>query len=331
MAEYHGSVHQFAKITAGKGINYFQWKIVIFGALKTLCVTNLTFQKKSGLLWVLAVVITLSAAFYQRYTGPTNPKSLTLTVAGGQYTLFCPRSLRTEVTPLQAQGNWEGLEYTSVLKIKVKGKEGADPLPADTQVGIYYRRVSSNAPWLWAAGVVGAGGHIEVTLPSQPPAGKLSYFPEVAGDPLSKEAPLVIRFRNNVPAWVLVPHILLMYGVMLLSTMCGLLSWLHRPRWRQYVWLTLAALFVGGFILGPLVQKFAFGAYWTGWPWGDDLTDTKTLIAAIFWIVALLFSNKKIGRYLSMLAAIALLAIYSIPHSASGSQFNYDTGLVETE
>ena len=39
----------------------------------------------------------------------------------------------------------------------------------------------------------------------------------------------------------------------------------------------------GGFVLGPLVQKAAFAAYWTGIPWGWDLTDDKTLFAALFW------------------------------------------------
>jgi hypothetical protein len=80
-----------------------------------------------------------------------------------------------------------------------------------------------------------------------------------------------------------------------------------------------------------MIQKFAFGAYWTGWPIGKDLTDTKTLIAACFWMVALIFSGKKPGQLLAILAAIALLAVYSIPHSTSGSEFNYETGQVETQ
>ena len=41
----------------------------------------------------------------------------------------------------------------------------------------------------------------------------------------------------------------------------------------------LLLLAVGGFILGPLVQNYAFGELWTGVPFGWDLTDNKTLIA----------------------------------------------------
>jgi hypothetical protein len=64
---------------------------------------------------------------------------------------------------------------------------------------------------------------------------------------------------------------------------------------------------------------------------GDDLTDTKTLIALAFWMVALFLSGKRFGRWVALLAAVALLVVYSSPHSTSGSEFNYETGRVETE
>jgi hypothetical protein len=39
-------------------------------------------------------------------------------------------------------------------------------------------------------------------------------------------------------------------------------------------------------ILGPVVQYYAFGEFWTGVPFGWDLTDNKTLVAVIFWALA---------------------------------------------
>jgi hypothetical protein len=73
-----------------------------------------------------------------------------------------------------------------------------------------------------------------------------------------------------------------------------------------------------------MVQKFAFGAYWTGWPFGHDLTDNKTLVALLIWIVALIVQlrNKK-GRAWVIAAAIILLAVYLIPHSVLGSEIDY--------
>jgi hypothetical protein len=81
-------------------------------------------------------------------------------------------------------------------------------------------------------------------------------------------------------------------------------------------------------ILGPLVQKYAFGELWTGIPFGWDLTDNKTLIAFAFWVLAVWMNRKKARPGYTVLAAIVLLLIYSIPHSMFGSQLNYDTGTV---
>jgi hypothetical protein len=83
-------------------------------------------------------------------------------------------------------------------------------------------------------------------------------------------------------------------------------------------------------ILGPIVQKYAFGAFWTGFPAGYDLTDNKTLIAFICWIVASLAGMKKGKPWLTVIAAIVTLVVFSIPHSAKGSELDYSTGTVKT-
>jgi len=55
--------------------------------------------------------------------------------------------------------------------------------------------------------------------------------------------------------------------------------------------------------LGPLVQLNAFGDLWTGWPFGGDWTDNKTLFAFIFWVIAAfswgsstVFGKRVVGR-----------------------------------
>ncbi|MCK4406396.1 MAG: hypothetical protein KAV44_01845, partial [Bacteroidales bacterium] len=93
--------------------------------------------------------------------------------------------------------------------------------------------------------------------------------------------------------------------------------------------ITTICLFIGGLILGPIVQKFAFDAFWTGWPWGHDLTDNKTIVAFIFWLIALirLIKNKEKSGW-ALVASIVLLVIYLIPHSVLGSEIDY-TQVVE--
>ena len=287
-------------------------------------------MKKTWFLWLSAFLITVLAAYYQRTTGPTNPKRVTVTIAETTYKLKCPRSMITEITPQQAQGDWKSLEKSSTLKIKITTKKGVNQLTKTTSIHLYFKRFRSTDEWQKVEGNLD-GSQILFTLPAQPPAGKIAYYLEIAGNTVFQDAPITVRFRNDVPSTILIPHILVMFAVMLLSTFCGLLALRNDGRWKKYAWITLATVFTGGLILGPIVQKFAFGAFWTGWPLGDDLTDTKTLVAACFWVLALIFSKKKTGKWLAILAAIVLLIVYSIPHSTAGSEFNYETRQVETE
>jgi hypothetical protein len=90
------------------------------------------------------------------------------------------------------------------------------------------------------------------------------------------------------------------------------------------MWLLLA----GGMVLGPLVQKYAFGELWTGVPFGWDLTDNKTLISVIVWVVAVILNRKKERPAYTIAAALILLLVYSIPHSLFGSELDYATGVV---
>jgi hypothetical protein len=73
------------------------------------------------------------------------------------------------------------------------------------------------------------------------------------------------------------------------------------------------------------VQKYAFNSYWTGWPFGGDLTDNKTALAFLGWVCALvaLYRSKR-PRAWALGAAIFLLLVYLIPHSLLGSEIDYD-------
>jgi hypothetical protein len=143
-----------------------------------------------------------------------------------------------------------------------------------------------------------------------------------------KETPVVIRFKGAVPSYILTPHILLMFLAMLFSTVAGLMALAKNPLFRKYSLWTLIILIVGGIILGPVVQKYAFGEFWTGIPFGWDLTDNKTLIASLFWILAVTMNRKKERPLYSILAAVVLLVIFSIPHSVFGSELDYSSGQV---
>ena len=169
-------------------------------------------------------------------------------------------------------------------------------------------------------------------VPQQPAAGKLQYYFEITDSKGTrsylKETPVVIRFKGGVPAFILIPHILLMFVAMLFSTLAGLMAVIKYPMFKKYAFWTLILFIAGGMVLGPIVQYFAFGDFWTGIPFGWDLTDNKTLIALIFWILAVVMNRKKEKPLYTVLAAVVLLLVFSIPHSLFGSELNYSTGQV---
>jgi hypothetical protein len=142
---------------------------------------------------------------------------------------------------------------------------------------------------------------------------------------------VITRFTGDVPAGVLIPHIFIMFLAMLISTMAGLEALVKgRYMYKFSIWAALL-LFVGGMILGPIVQKYAFDAFWTGFPLGLDLTDNKTLIAMIAWLIALWKGrNNRQARGWILGAAVVMLLIYLIPHSMFGSELDYQTMQVGT-
>jgi len=116
-----------------------------------------------------------------------------------------------------------------------------------------------------------------------------------------------------------------MFTAMLLSTRTGLEVFSEKPCYKKFTLWTIAILFLGGIILGPVAQYYAFGEFWTGIPFGIDLTDNKTLIAFAGWLIATygVFYRTNQKKWV-IFASILLIAAYLIPHSTLGSELNYN-------
>ncbi len=254
--------------------------------------------------WALAVVITLVSARWQRMSGPTYPVSGTVSLGGRPIALDLTRS---------------------------HGGAGDQPIrvqAADREVTgeIAWRRYPTADSWD-VRPLTRSGEWLEAALPHQPAAGKLEYQVRLrngAEQVTFPPRPAITRFKGDVPAAVLIPHILAMFIGMLLSTRAGLeaLSAGGRPatlaRW------TLLLIGIGGFVLGPWVQHFAFDAWWTGVPFGWDLTDNKTLFAGLAWALAVWrLRGGRSARGAVVVAALVTLVVFAIPHSAWGSQIDW--------
>lgn len=319
---------------------------------------------KRLVLWILAVLITLGAAVYQRLTGPTYPATGQAEIGGK---VVKARLLRSA-------------ENVTDCEIMVRGTGGLEGY-------IEYMRYKTQDPWTKVPLEHKQGG-LAASLPKQPMAGKLAYkVVLVDGDKeaaLNGADPIVIRFKGVVPQTILIPHIIIMFLGMLFSALAGLSAFGKVKEWPKFkflpglvlfvagvgaayaifkivgipkimgtnlLWLTIPVsigvggllatlplnldhrawakltvlmLVIGGFILGPLVQKYSFGVLWSGFPLGFDLTDNKTLIALVGWLFVWFMMRKgRQARAWTVLGAVLLIVVYSIPHSVRGSEYDW--------
>jgi hypothetical protein len=236
--------------------------------------------------WICAVILTLGLSAWQRRSGPTYPLSGHLTLKGREVRY---RLERSHAGP--------GGATVSI----------AVPEAAGT---LHYRLSASGDPWTTVE-MPRDGETIAATIPHQPIAGKVDYFVELRGATQSARlGPVTIRFRGDVPAAILIPHILSMFLGFLFAARAGLAAARGEESGR-FVLATLVLIGIGGLILGPIVQKIGLGAYWTGWPLGPDLTDNKTLVAWLFWLPA--WRTRRRG-WIAAAAAVTFV-VFAIPHS----------------
>jgi hypothetical protein len=261
----------------------------------------------SVFLWIGAFFVAVALGYFQRTTGPTYPLRGRLLLGGSEISYKLPRT----------HGGAGGLQ--------VRLPEVGDPVRGILE----WRRFPTDDEWQTVEMTPSAGGGLAASVPHQPPAGKVEYR-VVLNDgarqvPLPEEGRVVARFRGDVPAGVLIPHILAMFSSMFLATR-ALFEVLRpsRPLARGMVFSAMILLVVGGLFLGPLVQKFAFDAWWTGWPFGTDLTDNKTLLAVIAWLPATVIALRGSRTRAAVIVGwVVMMGVFLIPHSLYGSEIDW--------
>lgn len=273
------------------------------------------------LLWLLALAFAVAVFLHQNRTGPTYPLRGTVDTGLGPVAFTF---LRSE-------------EIGTPLQIMLR-----DPVPRGLTGEVQWRRYKSSDPWSTtpmtpgrfrftrrgdAEEVSGLG----VALPSLPErAGKYEYFVHLddGSGPRSVTGPKPVyaRYKAAVPRAVLVPHILVIFLSLSLALRTGLQALRGGPL-KGLLWTTIGTLLAGAFVLGPIVQWYAFGVWWSGVPFGYDWTDNKVLVELAAWIVAAALLGKAGRDRAAVLAATAVtLAIYLIPHSIFGSEYDYTKG-----
>ncbi len=260
-----------------------------------------------------ALVLMLLAVIYQRYTGPTKPVRGKILIGGKYYKYSLLRSQNT----------------TSAARISMPDAEG------DAYIAtLHYKRYGTDDEWTEEEMTL-KNGKLSADLPLQPAAGKMEYY--ITGEhlkgkfkiPEGQNETIILRYKDPVPLWVLIPHIFMMFFALLFGMRAGLSALFQPGTMRKWAKVALIGMTVGGMMLGPLVQKYAFGEYWTGFPYGKDYTDNKMLIMWLSWAIAMLLIGWKSNktqlkhRIIVLLASLVMTVTYLIPHSMGGSTLDY--------
>jgi len=273
-----------------------------------------------SLLWIGAILLMAAAAVYQRATGPTYPMRGEFTAGGQTFSYELIRSDWSSRTNGAAEVVVPDPGPDSVIGARLLYKRY--PTPDEFTARAMVRQEADGGPRL-------AG-----RLPAQPAAGKLAYFIELdlsngSEIRIPEQENVIIRFKNHVPGGVLWPHVAFMFFAVLIGMRAGLGALFAPDSMRLWAWISLVAMTVGGLIFGPIVQKYAFGEYWTGFPFGGDWTDNKMLVMWLAWALAcgvIGFRPKRketVSRAVVGLAALVMTGAYLIPHSMGGSQLDY--------
>ncbi len=144
-----------------------------------------------------------------------------------------------------------------------------------------------------------------------------------------------LKYKGDVTALFLVLHVVFMFGALffMIQSFWGALRILSgsegKPGTVRLVRWVILTTFVGGWPIGFILNHQRFGTLWEGFPFGYDITDNKTQIIFLFWIVTVLlvrgsFFGRRESRdvlgargfaWAVIASFVVSLTLYMVPHS----------------
>jgi hypothetical protein len=268
----------------------------------------------------LAVLITLVVVVASRYFGPNRQYTVETSSQGVEMAHKAPR------------GHDEGGPAPLWVKVRLNGKEASDLM-----IGLKGRVKGAEAwegilPSRTEPGEEGWDQRILFEVPEKPWTTRYFYQFDgcvKGGEPFTLTRddgnPMMVKFKGKVPAWIVILHVLGMFGGFFLLILSTLHAWALAWGREDYkaasslAWWSWLVLFIGGVPVGFAMNYFAFNVIWEAFPFGGDVTDNKTQIALILWALAAMGLSYKKNRRSGVFAVVAgllVLAIFLIPHSA---------------
>jgi len=183
--------------------------------------------------------------------------------------------------------------------------------------------------WIGFLPDIKKGGDIEYAFEVRSGSGTIVRLPEEQGDFIH------LKYKGEVSNLVLILHVIFMFGAFFFMVMAALCAndlrkgvGTKKLTVKMVRWLILFT-FIGGWPLGFILNRQRFGPVWEGFPFGYDVTDNKTQIMFVLWLMIVLlgwgsftgrsmetdrFGDKEYSTAV-LIASVLSLAIFLIPHS----------------
>jgi hypothetical protein len=153
--------------------------------------------------------------------------------------------------------------------------------------------------------------------------------------PRDPDSLFLVKYKGEITGFFLVLHVIFMFGAFffMVQSFWGALRILSgsegKPGTVQLVRWVILTTFVGGWPIGFILNYQRFGMLWEGFPFGYDITDNKTQIIFLFWIVTVLLvrgsffgggeSRDSLGArgfaWAVIVSFVVSLTLYMVPHS----------------
>jgi hypothetical protein len=247
----------------------------------------------------------------------------------------------------------EGIRIEHTTVVEKIGERDVDisaeistPKPVENyRINLVYRVGKDDPVFVPMQQQVGDSNALSAVIPWQPMRTKVYYYISVRDSEKNEltlpdrvnrlNSPFMIKFKGKVTPAVLIAHIIAMFAgiffvFMVLFYDVDLLR--GKDALRDVCNLSLLAtffIFLGGMPLGWWVTYQTLGVLWEGIPIGWDITDSKTLIIFLYWIILLYLmkgtifkKNSKLNpvgekplAVLVLMGVILTFLLYLIPHS----------------
>ena len=158
-------------------------------------------------------------------------------------------------------------------------------------------------------------------------SGNRVVLPETATDNFTSEYDYYkARFEGKASFILLLLHIVLMVAALflLIHALYYAMYYIRNGEKETHIIKSvnvgILAFFITGFPIGCVIEKQVLGNYWEGFPFGTDITDSKTLVILLIFVVFMYLQKKgKISMkgysWSVIINTIITIILFLLPHS----------------